>query len=126
SYLDGPLQAAIEKARARGPSEKAWRPSLTGGWLTSLMTEGGKSAPSPRPWRIAGEPRANVVDAFLATVERVRAAMLQVDRHDLGVGFASPVSPLIRLNIGDALRLLVVSSHRPLAPAERTPRPVRL
>ena len=89
-----------------------------------MMVEGGKAVPSPKPWRIAGEPRPGVVDAFLATVERLRAAMLQVDGHDLGVGFASPVSPLIRLNIGDALRLLVVHSHRHLAQVERTRRAV--
>jgi len=124
SYLDGPLPGAIEKARSRGRSEKAWRPSLTGGWLTNVLLEGAKAVPTPKLYRVGPEPRPNVVDAFLATVERTRSSILQADGHDLGVGFASPVTPLIRLNIGDALRILVVHSHRHLAQVERTRRAV--
>jgi hypothetical protein len=120
SYLDGPLASAIEKARSRGRSDKTWRPSLTGGWLTNMLIEGAKPVSTPKLYRVAAEPRPNVVDAFLLTVERVRAAVQQVDGYDLGVGFASPVTPLIRLNIGDALRILVVHSHRHLAQVERT------
>ena len=123
-YLDGPLAGAIAKARARGRSEKPWRPSLTGGWLAGALIEGTKPLPTVKPWRVSGEPRPNVVDAFLSTVERVRAAMLEADGHDLGVGFSSPVSPLIRLNLGDAFRVLVVHCHRHLGQVERTRRAV--
>lgn len=123
-YLDGPLPGAIEKARARGATEKAWRPSLAGRWLANAMVEGSKPMPTVKPWWVTGEPRANVVDAFLATVERVRAAMLAADGHDLGVSFSSPVAPLIRLNLGDAFRVLVVHCHRHLAQVERTRRAV--
>jgi len=77
-----------------------------------------------KSWAVAGEPRANVVDAFLATVERLRSAIVEADGHDLGVGFSSPVAPLIRLNLGDALRVLVVHCHRHLAQVERTRRAV--
>jgi hypothetical protein len=124
SYLDGPLPAAIEKARARGPTDKPWRPSLTGGWLANALVEGGKPLPTVKPWRVTGEPRPNVVDAYLATVERLRASMLEADGYDLGVGFSSPVAPLIRLNLGDAFRVLVVHCHRHLAQVERTRRAV--
>ena len=124
AYLDGPLPGAIEKARARGGSEKAWRPSLAGGWLAGALVEGTKPLPTVKPWRVSGEPRPNVVDEFLATVERLRAAMLQADGHDLGVGFSSPASPLIRLNLGDAFRVLVVHCHRHLGQVERTRRAV--
>jgi len=124
SYLDGPLPAAIEKARARGASDKAWRPSLAGRLLANANAEGGKAIPTVKSWAVAGEPRANVVDAFLATVERLRSAIVEADGHDLGVGFSSPVAPLIRLNLGDALRVLVVHCHRHLAQVERTRRAV--
>jgi hypothetical protein len=124
SYLDGPIPGAIEKARGLGPSDKAWRPSFAGRWLANANTEGGKSMPTVKSWAVAGEPRANVVDAFLATVERLREAMMAADGHDLGVGFSSPVAPLIRLNLGDALRVLVVHCHRHLAQVERTRRAV--
>lgn len=124
SYLDGPLPGAIDKARARGASDKPWRPSFAGRLLVNAMVEGGKPMPTVKPWWVTGEPRPNVVDAFLATVERVRADMLQADGHDLGVGFSSPVAPLIRVNLGDAFRVLVVHCHRHLAQVERTRRAV--
>jgi len=124
SYLDGPLPGALAKARSRGASTKPWRPSLAGRWLANVMVEGGKALPTVKPWAVSGEPRPNVVDAFLATVERVRAVMLEVDGHDLGVGLASPVAPLLHVNLGDALRVLVVHAHRHLAQVERTRRAV--
>jgi DinB family protein len=124
SYLDGPLATAIEKARSRGPSDKPWRPSLTGGWLAGALVEGTKPLPTAKPWRVTGEPPPNVVDAFLDSVERLRAAVQEADGHDLRVGLSSPVSPLIRLNLGDAFRVLVVHCHRHLAQVERTRRAV--
>jgi hypothetical protein len=124
AYLDGPLPGAIEKARARGPSEKPWRSSLAGGWLAGALAEGTKPLPTVKPWRVSGAPRENVVDVFLDSIQRLRAAMLQADGHDLGVGFSSPATPLIRLNLGDAFRVLVVHSHRHLGQVERTRRAV--
>lgn len=124
SYLDGPLIPAIARAKARGPSSRAWRPSLVGGWLTGMLIEGAKPMPAPRPYRVGPAPRAQVVDAFLGGIARLRAHLLEVDGHDLTIGLASPVSPLIRLNLGDAFRILVVHSHRHLAQAERTRRAV--
>jgi len=124
SYLDGPIPGAIEKARARGGSAKPWRPSLTGRLLAGTMLEGGKPVPTAKAWRVTGEPRANVVDAFLATVERLRAAMLGADGQDLGVSFASPLVSLVRVNLGDAFRVLVLHCHRHLAQVERTRRAV--
>jgi hypothetical protein len=50
--------------------------------------------------------------------------MREVDGHDLRVGLTSPLSPLFRMNLGDAFRILVVHSHRHLAQAERTRRAV--
>jgi hypothetical protein len=123
-YLEGPLPGAIAKARARGPSAKPWRASLAGGWLAGALAEGTKPLPTVKRWRVSGEPRPNVVDVFLGSVERLRAAVLEADGLDLGVGFASPVSPLIRLNLGDAFRVLVVHCHRHLGQAERTRRAV--
>jgi hypothetical protein len=69
-------------------------------------------------------PREQVVDAFLAGIARTRGLFFEVDGYDLRVGLPSPVTPLIRLNLGDALRIIVVHSHRHLAQAERTRRAV--
>jgi hypothetical protein len=123
SYLDGPLPRAVEKAVEQGPSTRPWRPSWMGGWLTRSLVEGAKPMGTPRLYRV-GKPRANVVDEFLRTIAEVRRLMLRVDGHDLRVGMASPVTPIIRMNVGDAFRILVVHSHRHLAQAERTRRAV--
>jgi len=124
AYLDGPLPDAIERARARGPVDRPWRPSLVGGWLAAALVEGGRPLPSPRLFRVDAPVRPQVVDAFLATVRHTRERMLEVDGLDLRVGLASPASPLFRLNLGDVFRILVVHGHRHLAQAERTRRAV--
>lgn len=124
SYLDGPLGPAIAKARARGLSDRPWRPSFVGGWLTGALTEGTKAVPTPKLYRVGPTAREQVVDAFLASVARTRALMFEADGHDLRTGLASPVSPLFRLNLGDVFRIIVVHGHRHLAQAERTRRAV--
>ena len=124
SYLDGPLATAVEKSVERGPANREWKPSLIGGWLTQSLVEGTKPMPSPRLFRVGTDLRANVVDEFLATIRRTRELMQRADGHDLRIMFASPASPLFRLNLGDAFRVIVVHSHRHLAQAERTRRAV--
>ena len=124
SYLDGPLPAALAKARERGPSSRPWKPSFVGGWLTKSMSEGGKPMPSPAPWRVGPVARERAVDEFLALIARLRTALIEADAGDLGVGVTSPASPIIRMNLGDALRLCVVHCHRHLAQAERTRRAI--
>jgi len=124
SYLDGPFPAAVAKSRARGPSAKVWKPSLAGGWLTRLLVEGTRPWPTAKVLEPGPEARPNVVDVFLGSVGRVRALMFEADGFDLGVGFASPVASFVRLNLGDAFRLLVVHSHRHLGQVERTRRAV--
>jgi hypothetical protein len=124
SYLSGPLPAAVAAAERRGPWTGEWRPSLVGGWLTRTLMEGARPVPSPRAYRVGPKCRPNVVDEYLGTVRRLGEWMKRADGHDLRVGLASPVSPLIRMNLGDAFRILVVHSHRHLAQVERTRRAV--
>ena len=124
AYLDGPLGPAFAKALARGPAARPWRPSLVGGWLASSLAEGTKPLPSPARFRIGPVVRDQVVDVFLDTIARTRALLVEAERADLMVGLASPASPIIRINLGDALRTIVVHAHRHLAQAERTRRAV--
>ncbi len=124
AYLDGPLPGAFAKARQRGPARRPWRPSFVGGWLARSLAEGGKAMPTPVPWRVGPGPREHVVDEFLSGISRLRALVVAADSLDLGVGLTSPASALIRLNLGDALRVAVVHCHRHLAQAERTRRAI--
>ncbi len=124
SYLDGPLPTAVAKARERGPSQRAWRPSFMGGWLTRMLIEGAKAVPTPRLYRVSHPVRPTVVDDFLRSVAETRKLVLEADGCDLSVGLASPASPLFRMNLGDAFRIIVVHAHRHIAQAERTRRAV--
>lgn len=124
AYLDGPLGPALARALERGASARPWKPSFVGGWLASSLAEGTKPLPSPGRFRIGPTVRDQVVDVFLDTIARTRALLLEAERADLNVGLASPASPILRINLGDALRTIVVHSHRHLAQAERTRRAV--
>ncbi len=124
SYLDGPLPTVVARIVSRGKSDREWKPSLVGGWLTQSLMEGTAPLPSPKLFRVGAEVRDSVVDDFLTSVQRTRELMQQADGHDLRVMFSSPVSPLFRMNVGDALRVIVVHAHRHLAQAERTRRSV--
>jgi hypothetical protein len=124
AYLDGPLATARDRARARGPVDRAWRPSWLGGLFVKRITEGTPPMSAPRAFRDGLVPRERVVDEFLGTVQRLRGLMRDVDGFDLGGSVASPVAPWLRINLGDALRLAVAHSHRHLAQVERTRRAV--
>ena len=124
SYLDGPLPVALADARQRGPANRPWKASFMGSWLTRSLAEGAKSMPAPATWRVGPTVREHVVDEFLASVARLRELVRAADGTDLGVGLSSPASGLIRMNLGDALRIMVVHCHRHLAQAERTRRAV--
>jgi DinB family protein len=124
AYLDGPLPKAVAKAVAQGPRSEAWRPSFLGGWLTRMLIEGTKPVPTSRKLRVGHDPRANVVDDFLGSMSEVRKLMLEVDGHDLRVAMNSPILPILRMNVGDAFRIIVIHAHRHLGQAERTRRAV--
>lgn len=97
-----------------------WRPSLAGGFIArSVAPTTARKTPAPGVFRPA-EPRANVIDAYIEVRERTAALIdaaqgVDLRRNRLG----SPVSPLIRLNLGDAIEILVVHTHRHLGQIQR-------
>lgn len=124
AYLDGPLVQAFDQARQRGPAARPWKPSFVGGWLARSLAEGTAPLPAPKRFKIGPVVRDQVVDVFLASIARTRALVLEAERCDLGVSLASPASNLLRINLGDALMVMVVHAHRHLGQAERTRRSV--
>lgn len=124
AYLDGPLVDAFAQARERGPAAKPWKPSFVGGLLGNSLAEGTGPLPAPKRFKVGPAVRDQVVDEFLATVARTRALMLEAEHCDLGVKLASPASSLLKINLGDALNVMVVHAHRHLGQAERTRRAV--
>jgi hypothetical protein len=115
SYLD---LLAREIGRANGTPAAApgtvWKPSLLGGLLVrSLQPASTRKVPAPKMYRPAATPRPNVVSEFL----RRQATLLELLERGAGLDWrrvrtSSPVSRLIRINLGDAYTILVVHAQR--------------
>lgn len=117
SYLDGPLPAALEKAR-RGPVRR-WRPSLLGGFLRRSLARTDNRLKAPRRFRIGSSVRPGVVDEWRRGIRRLREMVVAADGADLNVRLSSPAARFVRMTLGDALSLPVVHGHRHLGQAER-------
>lgn len=97
-----------------GPSRSTnpWKPSLAGRFLVASF-ESTRKQPAPKIWRPAPEPRANVIGEFL---EREREIVALIERSMAfdwtRLRLASPVSSLIRMNVGDAFTILVRHAER--------------
>ena len=106
------MERALATRRPAGSSK--WRPTLFGRMLAnSLSPQSTRRLPAPRVFRPAPEPRAQVIQAFLESQERFRTLARAADGLDLNrIRVTSPVSPLFRLNFGDALRVIVVHEQR--------------
>jgi len=106
----------MEKALATGKpaGSSKWRPTLFGRMLVkSLSPQSTRKLPTPRIFKPDPAPRAGVVRAFLESQERFRALARQADGLDLKrTRMTSPVNSLIRINFGDAFRVIVVHEQR--------------
>lgn len=113
----------MERALATGKpaGSTKWRPTLFGRMLVkSLSPQSTRKLPAPRVFRPGPEPRAGVIHAFLESQERFRTLARKADGLDLKrTRMTSPVSPLIRLNLGDAFRVIVIHEQRHLQQIRR-------
>ena len=117
SYL-----GAMKRLIAHGKrGDTAWKPTLAGGLLIKSMSPGEpRKTRSPRIYRPAAEARANVVAEYL----QVRAEFVQLIERADGIDLrrnrmSSPVSKIIRINLGDAIMILTVHTQRHLQQVER-------
>lgn len=117
------LRPVIAAARARGRTggAGAWRPSLLGGMLARAIDPAStKPVPSPKSFRPAGPHGGDVVARFRAARQEIAALMDEAAGLDLRrVRLGSPVSRLIRLNLGDAFLVLTLHAERHLGQIER-------
>ena len=118
SYLPA-LQGALQKTVATTSSE--WTPSLIGGFLIrSQLPEAKTKMKTPARWQPGPGSRANPVQEYIATRERLLELMRQADGKDLRrARLSSPAARFIRLNAGDAFMTLVVHTQRHLRQIER-------
>jgi hypothetical protein len=120
SYL-GPIRAVLDKmGRGAGKTQGfAWTPSIMGNLLARSLANPRK-LPAPKIYRPGPRPRPGVIEEFLETQLRIKELMLRAaeiswTRARLG----SPVSSLIRLNLGDAFTIGVVHEERHFGQIER-------
>jgi uncharacterized damage-inducible protein DinB len=118
-------RAAIERARAEGKTasdDAAVRHSFLGRRIIKRVQpdfEG--STPAPPAFRPAADVPPDVAARFYASREQIASLLRESKGLDLeAVRVKSPVIPLIRLNLADALRLLVDHEGRHLKQVERT------
>ena len=96
----------------RGTSTAVWRPSLMGGLLAWSM-ESPRKLRAPKMLRPAPEPRDNVIAEFLARQREIVQLIEQSLSYEWRrVRFLSPVSPLFRMNLGDAFTVIVRHAER--------------
>lgn len=107
AYL-GAMRSALEHRNAERTTGH-WRPTLGGRLLVASMQSTWR-LPAPKSIVPGPTPRARVLDAFLETHTVLRDVLEQAqDRDWTRVRMESPLSRLVRLNLGDAA--LVVLRH---------------
>jgi hypothetical protein len=119
------LATAIGSARERAGSSagaSAYRPTWLGARFVSSMrdTTGQRRFRAPRMFQPAARPAPGAAERLLATQQELRALIDQAAGLELTrVKLRSPVTALVRLNLGEALELQVVHIARHLAQARR-------
>ncbi len=99
------LDPAMERARARG---RTGSPPFRYGWLGSWFvrsigprTERSRKLPAPRIYRPVSEHAGDrVLPAFLELQERLVGHLERTNGLDLGIRVRSPVTPLLRIAMG--------------------------
>lgn len=121
SYLSGMRRAVEQGRRAEPGAGKPWRPSLVGGLIIrSLEPTSTRKLPAPRIWHPVPEARQDAVEQFLRTHDELVALTWEVEGVDLVRSRThSPVSRLIRVNLGDCFATLVVHARRHLDQVRR-------
>ena len=100
-----------------------WKPSFLGRILAKSLVSP-RALPAPKSWRVAAlTPRADVADAFDHRMADLQLWMERSHQRDWRhTRTHSPISPLLRLNLGDVFVLLTVHAARHLGQLERATR----
>ncbi|MDQ3811385.1 MAG: DinB family protein [Chloroflexota bacterium] len=120
SYLDRIWPLVREDNAPRHTSVQAeWRPTLMGRMLVGSFRSPRK-LPAPRIYRPSAQPRARVVAEFRQRQHELRELLhAAADLNWRRIRTTSPVTPLIRLNLGDCFTIVVVHAQRHLGQIER-------
>jgi hypothetical protein len=114
----------IRKAlsEATGPVEgipPAWRATIGGRFLIKGVTSR-RRLKTAKVFTPSITVRDNVVEEFLRVQSELSQLMLAADGYDLNqIRITSPVTRLIRMNLGDSFMVLTLHSQRHLDQADR-------
>jgi uncharacterized damage-inducible protein DinB len=107
-------------------TEAEWQPSLMG-WLLVRRMRSPRPLPAPRIFIPGPTPRADVVNAF-AQRQKTFTYLMRASSalYWSRVRTTSPVSAMIRMNLGDAFSVLIVHQQRHVGQMERVRRRIEV
>lgn len=119
-YLEN-MRAAMHGAQRGGVD---WKPSFMGGMIIRAVSpEATRKTKAFRNFQPGPQPRANVIDEYLARREQLVALIGEARGIDLrATRMRSPIVRLVRLNLGDAIQIMVAHTQRHLQQVERVRR----
>ncbi len=124
SYLEA-MRSVVKQSRPPAANGNTmWKPTLAGGLLVWSFRSPRK-LPAPRIYKPGPSPRPRVLEQFLERqedVSRLITASAGLDWRRVKMG--SPVAPILRMNLGDALTILVTHAERHAGQIERVRRAV--
>lgn len=113
------MERLTGEATERAEPDEEWKPSLAGGMLIKSMSSPRKFK-APRVFRDVLHPRSGVRQAFIDQLQQLVRLLETADRVSWRrTRTASPVSRLIRLNLGDCYAVLPAHTERHLGQIER-------
>ena len=119
SYLEMLRPVVGRKDGARVDGTAAWKPTIMGGLLAGSLRNPRK-LPAPTMYRPGPTPRPRVLEEFLRRQEEVGRLITNTGDMDWRrIRLRSPVIGWLRMNLGDALTVLVVHAERHAAQIER-------
>jgi len=118
------LASAIARGRTKAPVQAPppYQPTRIGGWLIRQVSpEAPRKLKAPKIFRPAEPPKiSNALDHFLDGQAKFLNLVRQVEGVDYNIiRLRSPVTPLIRYSLADALVVTVVHEQRHLGQAGR-------
>ena len=95
-----------------------WEPSIAG-WMLVTGLRSKRKLPTANAWKVTAA-RENVLDEFMKRQQTIMTFLRATSALDWNrVRLSSPVSRLIRLNLGDAFTVLTVHAQRHIKQMER-------
>lgn len=119
SYVEAVSPLVDGRSSPASDESTMWKPSLMGGLLVRSFRSPRK-LPAPKRYKPGPSPRPRVLEEFVKRQEDVGRLLTEAGALEWRrVRMRSPVMPIVRMNLGDALAVLVTHAERHAAQIER-------